>query len=209
MRQTGQPYHVNLVALYRDRCQEEGQERMAESVKRPDELRAIDVFPDWHGVREGLLKRVRNLTLEQLAWRITPTSFSVAEIIRHIAWADDRAVSIVLGEQVSEHTERTHSTLASMLADLAEQHDRKIKMLERLTLIDLQRRIVMLYGDGSGKGEEMTIWRYLFRHIDHEIHHRGQLSVYLKLMAQEAERDGKDWSNLYKPVYKFQQQQLR
>lgn len=38
-----------------------------------------------------------------------------------------------------------------------------------------------------------------------EVHHRGQLSIYLNLMVQEAEREGKDWSNLYKPVYKGQQ----
>jgi uncharacterized damage-inducible protein DinB len=169
---------------------------MSESVKRPDELRAIDVFPDLQGVRESLLKRVRNLTSEQLAWRVTPTSFSVAEIIRHIAWSDDMAVFEVLGEPYSKHTERTHPTLASMLEDLAKQYDRKIKMLKELTLIDLQRKFT------TSDGEETTIWRFLFRHTDHEIHHRGQLSVYLKLMAQEAEREGKDWSNLYKPVYR-------
>ena len=171
---------------------------MSESVKNLDELRATDVFPDLDRVRESLLKRVRGLTPEQLAWRVTPTSFSVADIIRHLAWADDRAVSIVLGESESEHTERTHPTLESMLEDLVQQHDRKIKLLRGLTLIDLQRKFK------SYDGED-TLWNHFFLHIDHEVHHRGQLSVYLKLMAQEAEREVKDWSNLYKPVYKDQQ----
>lgn len=145
------------------------------------EIRSIDSFLQYfETVRERTLRVVNAVPANRLEWRHTPGVFSPGDLARHIA-ATERYV-------FAENVLGRPSLYAGCGTDLAEgrdavlafmqrMHTESVAMLRGLTPADLE-------GKGVGpQGHPITAWKLLRAMVEHEVHHRGEIYVYLALLG--------------------------
>jgi uncharacterized damage-inducible protein DinB len=140
-------------------------------------------------VRESSLKRFRAVPAGMENWRITPDSMSIADLAEHLIRADewllrkivDPATEIISGNP-GEVTISQREEYDALVTRLIATGGRRAELLRNMTDEELSRRIP---DDHYGTGTDSTIWWILVRaNLDHEIHHRGALSVYLRVLKE-------------------------
>jgi uncharacterized damage-inducible protein DinB len=113
-------------------------------------------------------------------------SWSVGEILFHIANAElgwfRYAVTGELEEWPGEFSVNDYPTLERMKELLTEVHDWTEDFIADLSVDDYQRMIEVPWG------EKIPLGWILWHVLEHEIHHRGELSLILGLLG----RDGLD-----------------
>jgi uncharacterized damage-inducible protein DinB len=143
-------------------------------------------------VRGSSLKRFRVVPDGMDNWRVTPESMSIADLAQHLIHADDwlfrkfadPSVPIIAGNP-GEVTIARRNEYESLLSKLIETGKMRAELLTNLTDDELSKRIP---DDHYGGGKDSSIWWILVRaNLDHEIHHRGALAVYLRVLK---EREG-------------------
>jgi uncharacterized damage-inducible protein DinB len=131
-------------------------------------------------IRERTLRVVRLIPEDKLEWRHMPGVFSPGDLARHIA-ATERYT-------FAENVLGRPSRYAGCGCDLAEgkaaieafmqhMHSETISLLRVLRPEDLQRK------GSSPQGQPITSWKLLRAMVEHEIHHRGEIYVYLALLG--------------------------
>ena len=141
-------------------------------------------------------KAVRNSTIKRLKvvpggyenWRISKNSLSFAEISKHLIDSDDWTInkinnpgikSILAEEGSIEDCSR--EVFYSFISALEESLERKIKFIDSL---DKEKMASKIYDDRFN--DEVSIeWVFLRGNLDHEIHHRGQIAVYLRMLKDK------------------------
>jgi uncharacterized damage-inducible protein DinB len=161
------------------------------------------IFEGWEGYQASILKAVRPLTAEQLAWRPGPQLRSTGEVARHIAlgrvdWFArmDAPGSREVAGRISAWDEDAHGNRyvrASEVADsnnaaeLAGWLEATWGMIEQSlaawTVDDLWTTYRHTWrGDTYAISRHWTIWRIMA----HDIHHGGELSLLLGMQGIEA-----------------------
>ncbi len=139
-------------------------------------------------VRDSTLKRLKIVPEGYENWRISKNSLSIAEIAQHLLDSDDWTInkinnpdikSILAEEGSIEDCSRKEFN--QLISTLEESLERKIKFIESLDKEKMESKIY----DDRFKGEVSIEWIILRGNIDHEIHHRGQVAVYLRLLKDE------------------------
>jgi uncharacterized damage-inducible protein DinB len=140
-------------------------------------------------VRESSLKRFRAVPAGMENWRITPESMSIADLAEHLIHADDwllrkiadPTTEIITGNP-GDVTIRRREDYDALVTKLVETGKRRAELFRKMTDDELARRIP---DDHYGGGTDSTIWWILVRaNLDHEIHHRGALAVYLRVLKE-------------------------
>jgi uncharacterized damage-inducible protein DinB len=140
-------------------------------------------------VRESSLKRLRAVPAGMENWRITPESMSIADLAEHLIRADEWLLQkisnpdtkIITGNP-GEVTIMHRQQYDCLLTKLVETGQKRAELLRNMTDEELARRIP---DDHYGAGIDSTVWWILIRaNLDHEIHHRGALSVYLRVLKE-------------------------
>ena len=137
-------------------------------------------------VRDSTIKRLKQVPAGKENWRITPDSMSIAEIVYHLIEADEW-----LKEKMKNHTlEPIQGKTGTVKIDdnleflnlinrLQHSGEKRCSFIKKLDESKLQSTIF-----DKRFGKEVTIWWIIIRgNLDHEIHHRGQLSAYLKALS--------------------------
>lgn len=137
-------------------------------------------FKYFETIRERTLRVVRAVPPEKLEWRHTEGVFSPGDLARHIA-ATERYT-------FTENVLGRPSRYAGCGTDLAEGVDNVIAFMQRMhaETVDLLRGLKPedLAGKGVGpQGEPITAWKLLRAMVEHEVHHRGEIYVYLALLG--------------------------
>lgn len=78
------------------------------------------------------------------------------------------------------HTAKGEESLEAAISVLENDHHIALNQLKRLSDQELYE------SQPSIGGPPLKVWRWLMALIEHEIHHRSQLAVYLTLMGVEA-----------------------
>ncbi len=135
------------------------------------------LFGHWDLVRQGLLTVVQTFDGDELAQRPFPSSWSVHEIICHIANTEAGWIHFAAWRKLDTwpepYTAVDYPTIADLVNLLNTIHAQTEVWLASLTLEDLNN--VVSFGDG----EIFTVGWIIWHVIEHEIHHRGELSLYL------------------------------
>ncbi len=140
-------------------------------------------------VRESSLKRFRVVPEGLENWRITPESMSIADLAQHLIHADrwlflklaDPNINIIAGNP-GEVTVTRREQYDELLVQLVDTGNRRVELLRNMTDEDLSKRVL---DDHYGVGKESSVWWLLVRaNLDHEIHHRGALAVYLRVLKE-------------------------
>lgn len=131
-------------------------------------------------IRERTLRVVRAVPKEKLEWRHSAGVFSPGDLARHIA-ATERytfaenalgrpSLYSGCGTDLGEGTE-------GILAFMQRMHGETVELLGKLSPDDLERKGV------GPQGHPITAWKLLRAMVEHEIHHRGEIYVYLALLG--------------------------
>jgi uncharacterized damage-inducible protein DinB len=142
----------------------------------PEAAQFLDYFEK---VRARTMRVAKCIPREKIEWTFKPGRFTLGDLLRHLAgterymWAENARF------QPSRYPGHSH--------ELAEGYDATIAYLDRLhreamaifgalTDADLQRKC------STPDGASITLWKWLRLMAEHEIHHRGQIYLYLAML---------------------------
>jgi uncharacterized damage-inducible protein DinB len=131
-------------------------------------------------IRERTMRVARCVPADKIDWSYAPNKFTLGDLLRHIAVAERHLFAENIQGNTSRYT--THgpelaATLPEILALMERLHAESMYIFAKLTDTDLQRKC---YNVG---GLEMTAWKWLRSMTEHEIHHRGQIYIYLGILG--------------------------
>ncbi len=133
----------------------------------------------WQRVHQRTRAMVATIPPDRLDWRPVVGELSCADIARHIASARRmNIVSATLGSgPYPGHDERFGATLDNLLHYLDATNAEISNRLAGLRDEDLAAPRL------SNQSGPYPAWNILLAMIEHEVHHRSQLAVYLTLMG--------------------------
>ncbi len=145
----------------------------------------------WKDARAGLIHEVEKIPEDQFSFRATPETRSIAELLQHIIGAQ----KILVGETCRADTNLMRQSFAAhaqeYAAGLNDVTD-KTGLLELLrTSMDEADACMSSYGDKfdetmtSLNGQQTSKTAFLTFAMSHEMYHRGQLTVFERLLSIE------------------------
>jgi uncharacterized damage-inducible protein DinB len=145
------------------------------------EIQTVQPFLQYFGNVRGRTMRVaRCVPGDKVDWSYAHGKFTVGDLLRHIAVAERYLFAENIQGRASRyisHGKELAESLEDILALMDCLHAESMTIFGQLTDDDLQtkRRNVV--------GIEMTVWKWLRAMTEHEIHHRGQLYLYLGILG--------------------------
>ncbi len=141
----------------------------------PEVARFLQVAGMEHATTMNVLKAV---PAGKLDFRPHPKSMSAGELAWHIAESQLMLSKIVATARFEiQHDATTPATISEIVAECDKRHQQACALLAALTAEQLQAKIDLPAGISVPAAGLM--WSLV---LFHEIHHRGQLSVYIRLM---------------------------
>ena len=149
------------------------------------------IVEGWKEIRLGLIEEVSQIPADQFSFRATPETRSVAEILQHVI----ESQKTLVGEAVRPETNLMRQTLE----DHAKEYAPGVAgVTDKEGLVELLRSSMETSGasikaagdtlneTGRGLGgRELRKIELVSFAISHEMYHRGQLTVYERLLKVE------------------------
>src|SRR5215472_2812091 len=137
----------------------------------------LDYFDKIH---QRTLRVARCIPPDKIEWTYRDGKFTLGDLVRHIATIN----RYLFAETVSGRSSR----YAGCGQDLADGYDQVLAFAERLhrESVGIISRLSSeaLHGKcTTPEGTSITIWKWLRAMIEHEIHHRGQIYLYLSMLG--------------------------
>ena len=145
------------------------------------EIRAIGPFLQYFGnVRERTLRVARCIPPDKIEWTYASGKFTLGDLLRHLAvverymWAEN-----VQGRpsRYTAHGRELADGYENVMAILERLHTESMEIFARLSDEDLQRKCT------TPDDSPITTWKWLRLMVEHEIHHRGQIYLYLSMLG--------------------------
>ena len=138
----------------------------------------------WEKVRQRTLKVIACIPPEKYDWRYAEGKFSFADIIRHLAaierymYAENAQLkpSRYPGHGPELALKSWHGP-ENVLAFFNRMHQESVAIFSRLSAEDLQKKCV------TPGGVSITVWKWLRAMVEHEVHHRAQIYIYLGMLG--------------------------
>ena len=141
-----------------------------------------DFYAHWAQVRGDLVATIEKFSQAELAYTPFEGSWPVGQIMLHIADCEDNWIhGVVRGEfepWIGYPLER-YSTKADILGVLSRARERTLAFLADLDNEDLFEEYTI------PSGESFSLYWILWHVLEHEIHHRGELSLVLGTLGRE------------------------
>jgi uncharacterized damage-inducible protein DinB len=134
------------------------------------------------------LARIRGRTMavarvipeDRLEWRPTEGAFSFGDMLRHLAAIERYMFAENARLEPSRypgHGPELADGYAAVFEYFNRMHEEAVQIFAALSPADLQRKCL------TPGGAEITVWKWLRSMVEHEIHHRGQIYVYLSMLG--------------------------
>lgn len=145
------------------------------------EILAIQPFLHYfENVRERTMRVARCIPADKIDWTYAAGKFTLGDILRHLAvaerymWAEN-----VQGRpaRYTTHGKDLADGLENVLTFMERLHAESMEIFAKLGSEELQRKCVTP-GDA-----QITVWKWLRLMTEHEIHHRGQIYLYLGMLG--------------------------
>lgn len=145
------------------------------------EILTIQPFLDYYDkVRERTLRLIKVVPPSQLDWSYLPGKFSIGDQIRHIGTIERYMFAETIAGRKSAYQgcgKELADGYDNVLSFFNELHQQSLAIFRQLSDEDLQRKCV------TPGNVEMRIWKWMRAMVEHEIHHRGELYIYLNLLG--------------------------
>jgi uncharacterized damage-inducible protein DinB len=140
-------------------------------------------FSHWEKIREGLIETIDKFKDAELDYVPFDGSRAIGDMILHIADAEDGwfryVVTRELDEWPTQYTLTNYPGRNGIRGALDEVHERTERYLVSLSTTELDKVIEAPWG-------EQIPLRWIIGHVlEHEVHHRGELSLILGLLGRE------------------------
>jgi uncharacterized damage-inducible protein DinB len=137
----------------------------------------------WRRVRAGLVATVEKFAAEELRFRPFEGAYSVGETVLHIGHEEEIEVLFGLARLrlalPPAPALADDAAVSTMLAALQKIHEETEAYLRPLTDRQLDEEIELAWG-GSQRRVDVVL-----HVLEHEIHHRGELSLILGLLGRQ------------------------
>lgn len=149
------------------------------------------IIGGWREVRAGLIDEVSQIPADKFSFRAAEGMRSVAELLQHLV----ESQKFLVGEACRPDTNLLRKSFAENIKDYApdvrnvNDKDAIIQMLQ--TAMDDCEKQLREHADEMKNtmkrfdGKEMTKLGFMSFAIAHEMYHRGQLTVYVRLLGIE------------------------
>lgn len=131
-------------------------------------------------IHQRTAKLVQLVPKEKIDWTYDEERFTIADIIRHLAAAKRLMYAETIQLKSSKYKgcgKELASTYEEIIAFYYDSHKEAMQIFQKLDDNDLQKKCK------SPAGIEISISKWLRAMIEHEIHHRGQLYIYLSMLG--------------------------
>ena len=146
-------------------------------------MKVAKIIQLWSRIRKDLLGTIDKFTDKHLGYIAFDNGYSVGQIILHIAHEEYGEIQYGLTYEIDEFPpgfqEEEYQTIDSIKALLASVHDETTKYLETVADDELENDFEAQWG------ETKPLIDFIAHVIEHEIHHRGELSLILGLLGRE------------------------
>ena len=144
------------------------------------EIQTIQPFLRYfQNIRERTMRVVRCIPPDKLAWSYRSGKFSLADLMRHLAAVERHMFAENVQGKPSRypgHGRELADGYENVIAFMERLHAESMEIFARLTDADLQKKCT------TPGGGEMTVWKWLRSMVEHEVHHRGQIYLYLGML---------------------------
>lgn len=144
------------------------------------EIKNSEFLDYWEKVRQRTMKVVACIPADKFDWTYQEGKFTFADIIRHLAgierymYAENAQLK---ASRYSGHGKELADGREDVLAYMERLHRESMAVFSRLSEEDLSRKCV------TPGGVPITVWKWLRAMVEHEVHHRGQIYVYLGVLG--------------------------
>jgi uncharacterized damage-inducible protein DinB len=145
------------------------------------EITSIESFLPYHkNIRERTMRVARVIPPEMIEWTYAPGKFTLGDLLRHIA-AVERHVWAEIVQGKPNRYRGCGRELAdgyqNVIAYVERLHQESIEIISRLTPEDLRKK------SKTPDGSRISTWKVLRLMVEHEIHHRGEIYIYLGMLG--------------------------
>ena len=154
-------------------------------------MSAETIIALWKDARGGLIKEVERIPEDQFSFRATPDTRSVTEVLQHIIGAQRMLVGETCRPDTNLMRQSFDAHVKEYSVGVSEVTD-KNGLLELLRSgMDEAEKSISAYGDKLNEsmmgftGKPTTKAAFLTFALSHEMYHRGQLTVYQRLLNIE------------------------
>ena len=146
-------------------------------------MKLAEVFAHWERVRKGTFETIDKFEQDELDFAPYAGAWSVRQICVHIANAEDgwfrHTVTGEAAEWPAEADPEDYPDVSALKSLLTDVHQRTIDYLEDPKLDEFDRPVELSWGP-------TVPLNWIFWHVlEHEIHHRGELSLILGILGKE------------------------
>jgi len=135
-------------------------------------------------IRDSTIKRLKIVPTGYENWSISENAMSFADTVHHLIECDNwlfkklknRELKPILGQN-KKQKDIDRKTFDDLILDLIKSGEKRVNLIKNLSNSELQEKIF------DQRFGEVTVWWVIVRgNLDHEIHHRGQLAIYLRIL---------------------------
>ena len=144
-------------------------------------ISSIEQFLEyWDRVRFRTRRVAMCIPPDQLEWTYAAGKFTLGDLVRHLATIERYMfVECVMGRP---------SCYPGHGRELADGYDAVLKYLDRLDTESVEQLRTLTPEQLRAKcstpeGSPITVWKWLRSMAEHEIHHRGQIYLYLSMLG--------------------------
>jgi len=144
-------------------------------------ISSIEQFLEyWERVRFRTRRVAMCIPPDKLEWTYAAGKFTLGDLVRHLATIERYMfVECLMGRQ---------SCYPGHGRELADGYDAVLKYLDRLDTESVEQLRTLtperlMAKCSTPEGSPITVWKWLRSMAEHEIHHRGQIYLYLSMLG--------------------------
>jgi uncharacterized damage-inducible protein DinB len=130
-------------------------------------------------IRQRTLRVVNCIPPERIEWTYEDGKFTLGDLVRHIATIERYMYAENVQQRPSRypgHGKELADGYENVLSYIQRLHAEAMEIFERLTEDDLNQKCV------TPGGTPITTRKWLRSMVEHEVHHRGQIYLYLAML---------------------------
>lgn len=147
------------------------------------EITNIDTFLSYYSkIKARTIRLFPYIPADKLEWTYQSNKFTMGDIIRHLAAIERQMYAETVQGKPSKY-QGCGKDLAegyeSVIQYYKQEHEASVAIFSKLSITDLQNKCI------TPAGTPITTWKWLRAMVEHEVHHRGQLYMYLGMLGIE------------------------
>jgi uncharacterized damage-inducible protein DinB len=136
---------------------------------------------NWNRIHRQSVRLLRVAPSDKFDWRTCETAMPLGELMNHLWIAERALVEAALTGEVPQQRPEGKQTTEEVIETFNQSHEEMVARVAALAPHQLAEEISPF----GGKYGVMTREVLLNSMLEHEIHHRGQLYVYLRMLGAE------------------------